>query len=266
MNNSYDIVFCIDKNFNKQAFLSIASFYKTNINFENKIYIIHKSPNSFKKYLKKLENYFPHYNVELIKFKFKIKHYPKLKSSHVSEATYYRMFIADHIVNSLPFIVYIDADAFFINDISEAVNKIVNRLNSENLLLSAKTEHTYDEGAELFARLDINDKYFNAGVMVINFKKWKDENISQKLKDKVDKIKDNINYWDQDVLNSVINGKYFELPKELNHTVDFDGKKIEVSNQIKILHYSGKMKPWDKKGVSLNADSYYRELEKLFTI
>ena len=123
-----------------------------------------------------------------------------------------------------------------------------------------------DEGAELFARLDINDKYFNAGVMVINFKKWKDENISQKLKDKVDKIKENINYWDQDVLNSVINGKYFELPKELNHTVDFDGKKIEVSNQIKILHYSGKMKPWDKKGVSLNADSYYRELEKLFTI
>ena len=84
--------------------------------------------------------------------------------------------------------------------------------------------------------------------MVINFKKWKDENISQKLKDKVDKIKENINYWDQDVLNSVINGKYFELPKELNHTVDFDGKKIEVSNQIKILHYSGKMKPWDKKG------------------
>ena len=71
---------------------------------------------------------------------------------------------------------------------------------------------------------------------------------------------------EQDVLNSVINGKYYELPKELNYTVDFDGKKIEVSNQIKILHYSGKMKPWDKKGVSLNTDSYYRELEKLFTI
>ena len=102
--------------------------------------------------------------------------------------------------------------------------------------------------------------------MIINFQKWKNENVSEKLKNKVDEIKENINYWDQDVLNSFINGEYEELPKELNYTVDFNGEKINTSNQIKILHYSGKMKPWDKKGVSLNADSYFRELEKLFTI
>jgi lipopolysaccharide biosynthesis glycosyltransferase len=263
--NSYDVVFCIDKNFNKQAFLSIASFYKTNINFENKLYIIHKSPNSFKKYLNKLENHFPDKTVELIKFKFNIKHYPNLKRSHVSEATYYRMFISDHIINSSPFIIYIDADAFFIEDVSEAIYKIVNALSSKNLLLSAKTEHIYDESPELFKRLNINEKYFNAGVMVINFKKWRNENISQKLKDQVDKIKESINYWDQDVLNSLINGKYLELPKELNYTVEFDSKKIKASNHIKILHYSGKRKPWDKKGNSLKVDSYYKELEKFFT-
>ena len=259
-------MFCIDKNFNKQAFLSIASFYKTNINFKNKIYIIHKSPNSFGKYLKKIENFFPDNNVEVIKFKFKIKHYPNLKSSHVSEATYYRMFIADHIAGSSPFVVYVDADAFFLKDVNEDIYKIANKLSSENILLSAKTEHTDDEAKELFKRLDMDSRYFNAGVMIINFQKWKNENVSEKLRNKVDEIKENINYWDQDVLNSLVNGEYEELPKELNYTVDFNGEKINTSNQIKILHYSGKMKPWGKKGVSLNVDSYFKELEKLFTI
>ena len=176
------------------------------------------------------------------------------------------MFIADHVASSSPFVVYVDADAFFLEDVNEDIYKIANKLSSENILLSAKTEHTDDEAKQLFKRLDMDSRYFNAGVMIINFQKWKDENVSEKLRNKVDEIKENINYWDQDVLNSLVNGEYEELPKELNYTVDFNGEKINTSNQIKILHYSGKMKPWDKKGVSLNADSYFRELEKLFTI
>tara|TARA_X000000368_G_C23050324_1_gene721074 strand:+ start:1181 stop:1984 length:804 start_codon:yes stop_codon:yes gene_type:complete len=263
---SYDIVFCIDKKFNKQAFLSIASFYKTNINFKNKIYIIHKSPRSFKKYSRKIKHLFPKSNMELVKFKFNIKQYPNLKNSHVSEATYYRMFIADHVESLSSNLIYIDADAFFIKDVNDEILKIAKIVNSQNLLLSAKTEHIYSEAIELFKRLGINDRYFNAGIMIINFQKWKEENVSEKLRTKVNQIRNNINYWDQDVLNSFVNGKFEELPLELNYTVDVSNAETNIPNEIKIIHYSGKSKPWDKKEKSSNFVSYYQELEQYFKI
>ena len=130
MNNSYDIVFCIDKNFNKQAFLSIASFYKTNVNFENKIYIIHKSPNSFKKYLKKLENYFPHYNVELIKFKFKIKHLVIC----INNLLVFRIFLK-----------HLDIDSIIEGNLSEIIDE-----NDDAVITAEKNENCYVQWSLIF--------------------------------------------------------------------------------------------------------------------
>ena len=63
--------------------------------------------------------------------------------------------------------------------------------------------------------------------MIINFQKWKNENVSEKLRAKVDQIKNSINYWDQDVLNSFVDGEFKELPLNLNYTVDVsNGKAI----------------------------------------
>ncbi len=260
----YDVVYCIDKKFNKQAFLSIASLYKTNLNFNYKIFIIHKSPKSFMKFVKMLKKLFPQCDINLLKFKYNIKNYPNLKNSHVSEATYYRMFIADHIQTSSNFIVYIDADAFFVKDIDYEIKKIKNLLKSQNLLLSAKTEYTLSQAPELFSRLDINNRYFNAGVMIINYKKWKSEKVSNELKNIVNEKFKNINYWDQDVINSYVDGKFEELPVELNYVINSNANESFIPKEISIVHYAGKNKPWDKKGNSLMQKTYYRELERYF--
>ena len=151
-------------------------------------------------------------------------------------------------------------------DVNDEILKIAKIVNSQNLLLSAKTEHIYSEAIELFKRLGINDRYFNAGIMIINFQKWKEENVSEKLRTKVNQIRNNINYWDQDVLNSFVNGKFEELPLELNYTVDVSNAETNIPNEIKIIHYSGKSKPWDKKEKSSNFVSYYQELEQYFKI
>lgn len=264
MKHYYDLVFCIDKKYNKQAFLSIVSFYKTNSNFNNKIFIIHKSPYTFNKYIKKIKNLFPKCKLEVVKFKFNIKDYPNLKSAHVSEATYYRMFIADHINSSHSFIIYIDADAFFLKDISKDISNIILNLESKNVLLSAKTEYVRDEAIELFTRLEIKQKYFNAGIMIINFEKWKNENTTEMLKKKVIEMRSKINYWDQDVLNVYVNGEYEELPLELNFTIDISHGEQKIPNNTKILHYAGKSKPWDKTEKKMEYKTYYKELEKLY--
>lgn len=280
MTNLYDFIYCIDKNFNHQAYLSIASLLKTNTSGKYSINIIHKNPKSFRKYLKKLNFLFPNQNISLIKFKFDIKNYPKLKNSHVSEATYYRMFIYDHIENPANFLIYIDADAYFLNDIGIKIHQIINNLINNDLPIAAKTEFANNDFnfskkqeefkskfyQDVFERLSVNQKYFNAGVLIINSKKWKKDDISSALKKKVIDLNEKIIFWDQDVLNSFINGNYYELPIELNYLVDIKHSENLKEKKIDIVHYAGKLKPWTKEGLGINPNTYYQSINSEYPL
>ena len=46
-----NLLYCIDENYNKQAYISIASILE-NTSQEINVYIIHKSPTSFQEYRK----------------------------------------------------------------------------------------------------------------------------------------------------------------------------------------------------------------------
>ena len=231
-----EFVYCIDKNYNKQAFLSIASLLDNIEIGKPVVNIIHKSPRSFNKFRNKLSNLYPNLEINLFKFKYKIKNFPNLKNSHVSEATYYRIFIANHINSKSKFVIYLDADAFIVSNPIKELNSAIKELQSKNLLLAAKTTDYFQkqESLDIFQRLNMNDKYFNAGVLVINMEYWIKNNISQKLQDRVWEIKEDIVYWDQDVLNSFVNGKYVELADSLNCIINIE-EKIDES-KTKIIH------------------------------
>ena len=100
---------------------------------------------------------------------------------------------------------------------------------------------------EMFAKLGLKGTgYFNAGVMFINYKKWLANNSKQGLLLKMHEIQNKIIFWDQDVLNAYFNGEYLEINDSYNYKVDVDDPKqgkIDIEN-IKILHYVGKSKPW----------------------
>ena len=52
--------------------------------------------------------------------------------------------------------------------------------------------------------------------MFINLKKWREDKITDALIDTMDNIKESIQYWDQDVLNSYFDGDYFEIQEKFN--------------------------------------------------
>ena len=56
-------------------------------------------------------------------------------------------------------------------------------------------------------------------------------------------LRDKIKWWDQDVLNVLVDGNYLELKK------DFNMKASEIKGMpdesVVFLHYAGKGKPWD---------------------
>ena len=57
----------------------------------------------------------------------------------------------------------------------------------------------------------MREEYFNAGIMVINFKKWIEEGYTVEFIKKLKELKTKIIMWDQDVMNAVINGNYSKL-------------------------------------------------------
>ena len=119
-----------------------------------------------------------------------------------------------------------------------------------------------------------NNEYFNAGVMLINFKNWLEKGINQKLVNLIDDLSEDIQFWDQDILNSFFDGKYLKLPKSYNYVVNLfyncdEERKFDLENICKenvFVHFAGSHKPWTPVGIlSKTAEIYqdiYRKLYK----
>jgi lipopolysaccharide biosynthesis glycosyltransferase len=257
-----NFLYCFDKNYNIQASISIHSLLE-HLETKVNIHIIHKNPHSFNKLLKKIKKHKNLSNIFIHKFN-KSLDFPKLEEAHVSEATYYRIFISDYIDEHIEDLIYLDADTVIVNNPESDLISISQELNSSNKTIAAKTEKSLSEHSK---KLTGNENYFNAGVMFINYKKWLANNSMQGLLLKMNEIQNKIIFWDQDVLNAYFNGEYLEINDSYNYKVDVDDPKqgkIDIKN-IKILHYVGKSKPWTVRGASKDNSIYYQnKYDELF--
>ena len=155
----------------------------------------------------------------------------------------------------MKFIFYLDADTICLKNISSLVRNLQNKLENSDYIIAAKTEkYISDEDSDVFKRLNLNSKYFNAGVMAINLSKWKDKNVTELLLERLELLGESIVYWDQDVLNSFFNGNYLELDEVLNY--DSSNQNI-LGSGAAILHYIGSKKPWYMSGIFENGSQYY---------
>lgn len=269
------VVYCFDSNYNLQAFTSIISLLDSSSN-KIEIFIIHKVEND--------EEFLP----EVIKFhkmldrvtvyKFNNKNnyiFPNLSDSHVSEATYYRIFIEDYLPKNVENILYLDADIVCFNNPLDEINQITSEIIFKNLTVAAKTEHFKNsENENIFEDLLMkSNAYFNAGVMIINLTSWKKLNIKEKLIDALQTLHEKVKLWDQDLLNHVFDGKYVELEEKYNYVIDLAGyayknhsiKISDVTNNNHLIHFAGSHKPWFINGILCNlAEIYQTQYRKLY--
>lgn len=261
-----DILYCFDKNYNEQAITSIYSLLE-NSSKKLTIHVLHNEPNSLSNLIKLIDNHEKLEKINLYMFKNDDYNFPKIDGSHVSKATYFRMFIEDYIDVKVKNILYVDPDVVCLNSFNEIIENICRDLNSLNKLISVKTEHICNKNNKnLFDRLNISNKYFNAGIMVINYEKWVNSKIKNSLVDTSKEIENNIVYWDQDVMNKYLDGEYLELPMQLNqHPFNFKNSMDYFAKNTIFLHYSGKNKPWNKKGFKDKNSVFYKKFyEEVF--
>lgn len=258
MENNF--LYCFDKNYINQAQTSINSLLN-NVSSKINLFIICDSTTTEKhiksaflnhKFLEKMKTYI----FDSSKYKF-----PKLDGAHVTEATYYRIFIDEILTKNTKTITYLDADVICLNDPLNELNQISEEIVKKEVGLAAFTEGTRANSPILFNKLKLkNNTYFNAGVLVINYDYW----IKKSLQNELLKIMENRNkdliFWDQDLLNIYFDGDYLEFKNNLNFnfTLLNSPHEKEIEKNVIFLHYSGKEKPWNVINIVDKFSNYYQ--------
>ena len=102
-------------------------------------------------------------------------------------------------------------------------------------------------------------KYLNAGVLLINLKQIREDNMTKKF---IDLTKRNYQSQDQDILNVACYEKILTLPPKYNAMVlklkennprlkelYKEEEIIEAKTKPHIIHYANKKKPWNSRNV-----------------
>ena len=64
------------------------------------------------------------------KFKYKINDFPNLGYGHVSEATYYRLFLSEFIDEEVEYLIYLDADVLCLKNPIQEIEKSIEDLST----------------------------------------------------------------------------------------------------------------------------------------
>jgi len=153
---------------------------------------------------------------------------------YFTKAIYYRL-LAPNIINEEK-IIYLDCDVIVASDLMDLY-----KTDLKNKTIAAVKDRS-EEYVKKYSFYDIKN-YFNSGVLLMNVKRWKKENIWQKSLKFLKENREKFKYPDQDLLNFLFENQWLKINKNFNFQLDKHQELIKDS-EIKILHFVGARKPW----------------------
>ncbi len=185
--------------------------------------------------------------------------------SAVKENTYYRLELPE--VVDCDRIMYLDSDMICTGSISELWNE-----DLHGNVIGAVEDQGYVNRLSEMGIPHKKNIYFNGGLLLFDTKKWREQNITDKVHKFILENSDILTYQDQDALNAVLVDNWVVLHPRYNvqsklarHDFvnpDPEAEKLEIEGRRDplIIHYTGWSKPWVRSGKWLHPwrDSYYR--------
>ncbi len=254
-----NIIYSTDENYSKICLASIISLLESNKKVEKlKIYIIDNNIEEKTKseFVKTIDKY------KRMCFFISCKEICKdlQKNNDFPVSSYARLFIQDSIKEDK--IIYIDCDT--------AVRNSLESLWEEDLKdnLVAGVEDPLPSYLKEAIQMSKNDRYINAGILVINLKKWREINFKQRVLEFVKKHNNNVIHHDQGIINGICKNKILYLHPKYNlmpEMIMMTEKQLRKLYKIKnfyseekleearknpcIVHYISKFynRPWFKE-------------------
>ena len=241
---NYNICYSFDSNYVEQFLTSIISLVRNAKNNESfEIHVLDGGLTKEDKNIIANFNTFKNLKINYISLNNKdFETCPLLKERdedfshyHVTLPTYYRFKLAS-LLPKIKNILYLDCDVIIEDSLEELFNTNIEKHSVAMVKdVDAKEEEK---------RLGIKN-YFNAGIMLINLDFWRKENIEEKLFNYINENQEKIKWQDQDIINDVLQNSIKEIDTKWNYQY-FSYEKIdkEELKEAKILHLSGRFKPW----------------------
>lgn len=166
---------------------------------------------------------------------------------YINYSTYYRLLIPE-LLPSLDKVIYLDCDMVVVSDLQPLWNLDI----SQYAIAGVKDALYNQEKAPLRLGYDLNFSYYNAGMGVWNLGYLRRLNFSGKVKEFVKANYHRIIFHDQDILNAILYGSFFELGIEWNFMGIFmrgenyalHHKELEKMKNPRIIHFADVLKPW----------------------
>ena len=189
-------------------------------------------------------------------------------SGRITNSCYYKLTIAKLFPN-LDKVIYVDVDTIIRHDLSDMYDIDI----SDYYIGGVLGLYHYFQARHLIDKLQIPaiDDYINAGVMLMNLKKIRDDGMEEKLQSLIGTLSD-----DQDIMNKLYFGKIKLIHPKWNLTLvslrSWIGADAiyprtisqEAYNDPAIMHYAGDLKPWMYYNIFLAHEWMYYHIQSPF--
>lgn len=179
-------------------------------------------------------------------------------STFLSRASLYRLLLPALLPTTVERTIYLDADIIVMGNLSSLW-----QLDMNGCLVGAVREAAAPWPAGpcgtdwLGLGMRPDSPYFNSGVLVISLRDWREQGIAQQVLGVLTSQRPR--WGDQDGLNAVLEGRWFELGRQWNlQTADAERRGIawalwrdDVEAAVaspSVIHYTERHKPWDSPG------------------
>lgn len=175
--------------------------------------------------------------------------------SYISLSTFYRLKLAS-LLPEIDKILYLDCDIIVNSDISQLFNIDISDYYAAGVMDIAMKSSGW------VPPLENENIYFNAGVLLFNLSKIRQDNIESRFEQYTKENIKTIRVGDQEIINVVCQGKIKQIDSEWNVQSSNFTNRSDYTKTPKIVHYIGRQKPWIFGSMNYWKDLYFSALQK----
>lgn len=185
-----------------------------------------------------------------------------IRKGHANKFTYTRILMSD-LLHDIDRFIYLDCDLLVLGDLQDLWKT---NLNGKTL---GAVEDPYPFNRHDYLKMPAGKKYFNAGVLIFDAKRWRNKQYTQLLIDTLIELGPHATCWDNDGLNSALYDDWEILDTKWNiqsHDIlmaqENNIRRLKTYLSPTIIHFTGNLKPWNYKSSNPFKTEYYHYLKK----
>jgi lipopolysaccharide biosynthesis glycosyltransferase len=193
--------------------------------------------------LEKLKSFVTRYQAEIIFYEIDPAALEDLYiDKWASMAVYYRLLAPRLLPINIDKVLYLDSDIVVRGSLADLWN--TNLTDHAVAAVPDYVDDTKIEALGLSIGLPVEAKYFNSGVLLINLKFWRQNNVAERAIAFARNNPEKVKYWDQDALNATLICQWIELPAYWNWQDWRHRYTPETGKDPAIVHFISADRPW----------------------